>query len=71
MSTRLILDEFDIDLATFATGSGLVVIVVVGGGADARTLDSAIVGAIGVVWIVRAGGMLYVGVFEVGDVGHL
>lgn len=67
MPTRLILDKLDVNLATFATGSGLVVVVIIGSGADTRALDTTVVGAIGIVWIVRGGGVLCVGI---GDVGH-
>lgn len=53
--TRLVLDKLDVNLATFATGSCLVVVIIIGCGADTRSLDTTSVGAIGVVWIIRAG----------------
>lgn len=55
MATRLVLDKFDVDFAPFATRGGLVVVIVIGSGADTRSLDTAIVGAVGVAWIIRAG----------------
>ena len=67
MPTRLVLDELDVNLATFTAGGCLVVVVIIGSSADTRSLDTAVVNAIGVGWIIRARGVLCIGV---GDVGH-
>ena len=41
VTTRLVLDELDLDLAPLATGLVVVVVIVVGGSAGARALDTS------------------------------
>ena len=66
--TRLVLNEFDINLPTFTAGLIVIIVVIIGGSTDARTLDSTVVGvAIGVAWVVGGRG---VGCVGVRDVGH-
>lgn len=67
MAARLILNELDVDLTTLSAGFVVVVVVVVGCGADARTLDATVVGAIGIVGVIGARRLWCVGV---GDVCH-
>ena len=68
VSTRLVLDELDLNLASLATRL-VVVIVVVVSRAGTRTLDaSALEGAIAVLEVVGSGGR--VGLVIGGDVGH-
>lgn len=45
VSTRLVLNEFDLDLATFASGLVVIVVVVVGGGRGALSLDTTSLGS--------------------------
>ena len=68
VSTRLVLDELDLNLASLATRLVVVVIVVVGS-AGTRALDtSALEGAIAVLEVVRGGGR--VGLVIGGDLSH-
>ena len=46
MSSGLVLDEFDVNLSPLASRLVFIVIVVVGSGADARTLDASSVSTI-------------------------
>ena len=69
VSTRLVLDELDLNLAPFAPGL-VVIIVVVVGGAGTRTLDaSALQSAIAVIQIVWSSGR--VGLVVGGDLAHV
>ena len=66
---RLVLDELDLDLAPFAPGLVVVVVVVVRS-AGARALDaSALQSAIAVVQVIWSGGR--VGLVVGGDLGHV
>ena len=70
VSTRLILDELDVNLPPLPTRLVIIVVVIVAGCADARALDTATLGATvpGRESIVLgAGGLLVIGI---GDVGH-
>lgn len=68
MSTGLVLDELDVDLPPLATRLVVVIVVVVGGRADTRTLHASIVSAVAVAGrVVQAGGRVRIGV---SDVGH-
>ena len=68
MSTRLVLDELDLDLASLATWLVIVIIVVVGG-AGTRALDaSALEGAIAILEVIGSGGR--VGLVIGSDLGH-
>jgi hypothetical protein len=68
VSTRLVLDELDLDLATLATRL-VVVIVVVVGSAGTRSLDaSALERAIAILEVVGSGGR--VGLVIGGDLSH-
>ena len=73
VATRLVLDELDINLSSFATGLVIVIVIIVaGGGADPRALDAAILGGLaaiaGVEGIVDSRGRLRVVGF--GDFAH-
>ena len=69
MPTRLVLDELDLNLAPFAPGLVVIVVVVVGG-AGTRTLDaSTLQSAIAVIQIVWSSGR--VGLVVGGDLGHV
>lgn len=46
MSSRLVLDEFDVNLSPLTSRLVLIIIIIVGSGTDARTLDAASVGAV-------------------------
>ena len=68
MSTRLVLDEFDVNLPPLTSGLVVVIIVVVGGSStDAGPLGASRVGAIAVAGRVfmAAGGSIWIR-----DVGH-
>lgn len=74
MSTRLVLDEFYIDLSPLAPWLVVIVIVVVACGADARTLHAAVCVAIAVAGrkrvVLRRGRLLGVGISNIShDVG--
>ena len=61
VTTRLVLDELDLNLATLAAGLVVVIVVVVGGGAGALALDAAVLGPAiveVVVFLVVVGGIL-------------
>lgn len=65
MSSRLVLDEFDVNLPPLASGLVFIIIIVVGSGTDARTLDAASVSAVA--------GRIVVGVWGsigIRNVGH-
>ena len=66
MSTRLVLDELDVNLPPLTSRLVIVVVVVIGRGTHTRTLDAASVGAVAVVGRVEARRMSV----GVGDVGH-
>ena len=69
MSTRLVLDEFDVNLPPLTSGLVVIVVVVVGGGGtDARTLNSSGVSTISVAGRVfmTAGGSI-----GIRNVGHV
>lgn len=57
VSTRLVLNELDVNLATLSAGFVVVVVVIIGGGADTGSLDATVVGTIGIVGIIGAGGV--------------
>lgn len=40
--TRFVLDEFDVNLPSLPTGLVVVIVVIVGGGTDARSFDAAV-----------------------------
>ena len=68
VSTRLVLDELDLDLASLATRLVIVIVVVVGG-AGTRALDaSALEAAIAVLEVIGRGGR--VGLVIGGDLSH-
>jgi hypothetical protein len=68
VSTRLVLNELDLDLASLATGLVIVIVVVVGC-AGTRALDaSALECAIAVLEVIGSGGR--VGLVIGGDLGH-
>ena len=64
--TRLVLDEFDVNLSPLSSRLVVVVIVVIGSSAHARTLDTARIGTVAIVGRVQAG---RVGVW-IGNVSH-
>lgn len=64
--TRLVLDEFDVNLSPLASRLVVVVIVVIGSSAHTRTLDTARIGTVAIVGRVEAGRM---GVW-IGNVSH-
>jgi len=69
VSTRFILNEFDVNLPPLATGLVIVVVVVVGSSTDARTLDTSSLSAIAIAGrVIKAGGGLVVGISDVGHV---
>ena len=66
VSTRFVLDKLDVNLSPLAPGLVVVVIIIIGGSAHARTLDTSSVCTVAIVGRVEAG---RVGV-GIGDVGH-
>lgn len=74
MSTRLVLDEFDIDLSPLAPRLVVIIIIIVASGADPRTFHAAVCVAIAVAGrkrvVLRRGGLLWIGISNIGhDVG--
>ena len=74
MPTRLVLDEFDVDLSSLAPRLVVIVIVVIASSADTRTLDAAVGVAIAVAGrkrvVLRSRRLLWIGVSNIGhDVG--
>ena len=67
MSARFVLDEFDVNLSSLATRLIIVIIVVVGSSANARTFDSTGFSTIAVTSRVAEVGRMVV---WIGDVGH-
>lgn len=65
--SRFVLDKLDVNLSPLATGLVVVVVVVVGSGTDARTLDaSSIAIAIAGERVVGARALVGIGVLDVG-----
>ena len=68
MTARFVLDELDVDLSPLTARLVIIVIIVVGSGADARTLDAASLSAIAIAGrVVEARRRIVV---RIGDVGH-
>lgn len=74
MSTRLVLDKFDIDLSPLAPRLVVIIVVVIASSADTRTFHAAVCIAVGVAGrkrvVLRRGGLLWIGISNIGhDVG--
>ena len=67
MSTRFVLNKFDVNLPPLTPGLVIVVVVVISGSTDARTLNASRVSAISIAGrvVVSAGGGI-----GISDVGH-
>ena len=67
VTTRLVLDEFDINLPSLATWLVVIIIIIIGSSGDTWTLDaSSVTVAIASERVVRAGAVLRIGVLDVG-----
>ena len=67
MTTRLVLNKFDVNLPPLATGLVIVIIVVVCGGRHAWALDSSSISVAGArEGVVSAGAVLSIRVLDVG-----
>ena len=67
MSSRLVLDELDVNFPPLATGLVIIIVVVIGGSTDARTLDASSISiAIASERVLSTRALVGVGILDVG-----
>lgn len=68
MSTRFVLNKFDVNLPPLTSGLVVVVVIIISGGTDARTLNASRVGAISIAGRVVVSARGGIGISDVGHV---